>query len=89
MRAIKLGTIAGILFDKDGTLLDYDESWLPVNRELASIAAQGDAALANHLLLACGMRPRSPAISCPTACLPPAIPARYPRASLLPAPGWT
>lgn len=33
--------IKGILFDKDGTLLDYDESWLPVNRELARIAAQG------------------------------------------------
>ena len=52
MQAIK-----GILFDKDGTLLDYDESWLPVNRELASIAAQGDAALADRLLLACGMDP--------------------------------
>ncbi|MDL2402748.1 HAD family hydrolase [Rhizobium mayense] len=57
MTAIKLGTIAGILFDKDGTLLDYDESWLPVNRELAGIAAQGDAALADQLLLACGMDP--------------------------------
>ncbi|MBO9193214.1 HAD family hydrolase [Rhizobium sp. 16-449-1b] len=52
MQAIK-----GILFDKDGTLLDYDESWLPVNRELARIAAQGDAALADRLLLACGMDP--------------------------------
>jgi phosphoglycolate phosphatase len=49
--------IRGILFDKDGTLLDYDESWLPVNRELASIAAEGDAALADHLLAACGMDP--------------------------------
>ncbi|WP_111561816.1 HAD family hydrolase [Rhizobium sp.] len=52
MQAIK-----GILFDKDGTLLDYDESWLPVNRELALIAARGDAALADRLLLACGMDP--------------------------------
>lgn len=52
MQAIK-----GILFDKDGTLLDYDESWLPVNRELARIAAKDDAALADRLLLACGMDP--------------------------------
>ncbi|NNH29456.1 HAD family hydrolase [Rhizobium sp. SEMIA 4085] len=49
--------IKGILFDKDGTLLDYDESWLPVNRELARIASQGDPALADHLLLATGMDP--------------------------------
>jgi phosphoglycolate phosphatase len=51
------GRIKGILFDKDGTLLDYDESWLPVNRELAHIASQGDAVLADHLLAACGMDP--------------------------------
>jgi phosphoglycolate phosphatase len=50
-------TIKGILFDKDGTLLDYDASWLPVNRELARIASQGDTALADRLLLACGMHP--------------------------------
>ncbi|MFC5759558.1 HAD family hydrolase [Rhizobium sp. GCM10022189] len=49
--------IRGILFDKDGTLLDYDESWLPVNRELARIAAEGDADLADRLLAACGMDP--------------------------------
>jgi len=53
----RLGAIRGILFDKDGTLLDYDESWLPVNRELAKIAAEGDPALADRLLLACGMDP--------------------------------
>jgi phosphoglycolate phosphatase len=55
MAADKLDNIAGILFDKDGTLLDYDASWLPVNRELASIAARGDEALADKLLAACGM----------------------------------
>ncbi len=52
-------TIAGILFDKDGTLLDYDESWLPVNRALARIAAGDDPALADHLLRACGMDPET------------------------------
>lgn len=52
-----MDAIKGILFDKDGTLLDYDESWLPVNRELARIASEGDAALADRLLSACGMDP--------------------------------
>ncbi|KQO78868.1 haloacid dehalogenase [Rhizobium sp. Leaf262] len=50
-------SIAAILFDKDGTLIGYDASWGPVNRELARIASQGDAALADRLLLACGMDP--------------------------------
>jgi phosphoglycolate phosphatase len=49
--------IAGILFDKDGTLLDFDASWAPVNRKVALIAAAGDAALADSLLRACGMDP--------------------------------
>ncbi|MET0445881.1 MAG: HAD family hydrolase [Pseudorhodoplanes sp.] len=53
----RLAAIKGILFDKDGTLLDYDASWLPVNRELARIAAGDDPALADRLLLACGMDP--------------------------------
>jgi phosphoglycolate phosphatase len=43
--------IKGILFDKDGTLLDYDESWLPVNRELARIALKATPNLADRLLL--------------------------------------
>lgn len=47
--------IAGILFDKDGTLLDYAKSWVPVNYELAKIAAKGDEALARTLLKAGGM----------------------------------
>ena len=52
-------SIRAILFDKDGTLIGYDASWGPVNRELAAIAANGDAALADQLLLACGMDPVS------------------------------
>ncbi|HWU60801.1 MAG TPA: HAD family hydrolase [Ensifer sp.] len=51
--------IAGILFDKDGTLLDYFKSWSPVNRKLALIAAEGDQALADDLLRATGMDPVS------------------------------
>lgn len=51
--------ISGILFDKDGTLLDYAKTWLPVNRALARFAAQGDGVLADRLLSACGMDPVS------------------------------
>ena len=49
--------ISGILFDKDGTLLDYVKSWVPVNYEVASIAADGDQELARRLLVAGGMDP--------------------------------
>lgn len=51
--------IKAILFDKDGTLLDYAKSWLPVNRELALFAARGDEALAAQLLRGCGMDPET------------------------------
>lgn len=53
----RTGAIAGILFDKDGTLLDYAKSWVPVNHELARLAARGDAGLARRLLVAGGMDP--------------------------------
>lgn len=47
--------IQGILFDKDGTLLDYHKSWAPINRDAATFAAAGDADLAAHLLVAGGL----------------------------------
>ena len=53
----KAATISGILFDKDGTLLDYAKSWIPVNYELARIAAAGDEDLSRKLLVAGGMDP--------------------------------
>lgn len=52
-------TIRGILFDKDGTLLDFDKSWAVVNREVTRMAASGDAALADRFLHLCGMDPVS------------------------------
>lgn len=51
--------IAGILFDKDGTLLDFDASWEPVNRQVSLVAAGGDTELADRLLATCGMDPVS------------------------------
>jgi len=54
----KLGhEIKAILFDKDGTLVDFDKTWAATNRKGALIAADGDAALADVLLEACGMDP--------------------------------
>jgi len=49
--------VAAILFDKDGTLLDYWLTWLPINREVALFAAGGDAELARRLLRAAGQDP--------------------------------
>jgi phosphoglycolate phosphatase len=52
-----MAKISGILFDKDGTLLDFDKSWEPVNRKAALYAARGDQALADRLMIVCGMDP--------------------------------
>ena len=46
--------IKGILFDKDGTLLDYLATWMPLNHAAALRAAGGDRDLAARLLAAVG-----------------------------------
>ena len=51
--------IRGILFDKDGTLLDYWKTWLPINRTIAMFAAGGNARLAAELLRAGGHDPET------------------------------
>ena len=51
--------IRGILFDKDGTIIDYWRTWVPINREVALYAAGGDKALADELLQLGGHDPAS------------------------------
>ncbi|MEX0923081.1 MAG: HAD family hydrolase [Rhodovibrionaceae bacterium] len=42
--------IKGILFDKDGTLLDFDATWSPVLQQAATVIAGRDPVLARLLL---------------------------------------
>lgn len=51
--------IRGVLFDKDGTLLDYAQTWTPINREVALLAARGDRDVAQRLLRLGGQDPSS------------------------------
>jgi phosphoglycolate phosphatase len=46
-----------ILFDKDGTLIDYHKSWSGVNRAAALMAARDDPELAARLLVVGGFNP--------------------------------
>lgn len=50
-------TIRGILFDKDGTLLDYYATWMPLNRIIALEVAGGDQTVADDLLIVGGYDP--------------------------------
>ncbi|HET7156009.1 MAG TPA: HAD family hydrolase [Hyphomicrobiaceae bacterium] len=54
--------IRGILFDKDGTLIDYERTWVPINRHVAAYAAGGDAKVAEALLRRFGHDPVTDAI---------------------------
>jgi phosphoglycolate phosphatase len=47
----------GVLFDKDGTLLDFEATWTPVLRRLALEAAEGDPDRAERLLVLGGLVP--------------------------------
>jgi phosphoglycolate phosphatase len=54
--------IGGILFDKDGTIVDYWKTWLPLNRAAALYAARGNRRLADDLLRLGGHDPASDTI---------------------------
>jgi phosphoglycolate phosphatase len=56
-------SIKGILFDKDGTVLDYGRTWVPINKEVALHAARGDQALAAELLRLNGQDPDTDAVT--------------------------
>lgn len=55
--------IKGILFDKDGTLFDYHQTWMPLNHKAAAVTARGDAELAHTLMVAGGWQPQTNTVS--------------------------
>ena len=55
--------IGGILFDKDGTIIDYWRTWVPINRAAALYAAGGDKTLADVLLRLGGHDPATDGIT--------------------------
>ncbi len=57
LRGRPMPEIKGLLFDKDGTILDFYKTWVPINRAIAVDAAGGDLALAAELLRAGGQDP--------------------------------
>ena len=55
--------VHGILFDKDGTLIDYHDSFMPLNWQMARTLADGDEELARELMILGGWDPDSDRIT--------------------------
>ena len=60
-------TVHGILFDKDGTLIDYHASFMPLNWVMARELADGDEELAHHLMKVGGWDPETDKITAGSA----------------------
>jgi len=54
LSAERLQSIRAVLFDKDGTLIDFDRTWFSISWQLAQRAAKGDETRARALLDAGG-----------------------------------
>lgn len=54
-----IGGLDAVLFDKDGTLIDYDRTWAPVNLRAVRMAAADDAALAARICAGGGIDPET------------------------------
>jgi len=55
--------IRAVLLDKDGTVIDYWRTWVPINREAALYAARGNRELADELLQLGGHDPATDRIT--------------------------
>ncbi|MFM2423417.1 MAG: hypothetical protein RL291_1947 [Pseudomonadota bacterium] len=60
---MNLDGIRALLFDKDGTIIDFAKTWTPINREIALFAASGDQSLANELLSMAGHDPATDSVT--------------------------